>query len=172
MNFRKAKISDFDSCMKLYENGREYMRLNGNVSQWVNGYPSDELVAQDIKEGGLYLCEDGEMPKAVFYLGFEHEPTYNLIYNGKWTNNRPYVVIHRIAVDNDSHRKGICSNCFDFALKEAKKRDILNIRIDTHKDNVPMQGTVLKYGFSYCGIIYIEDGSERLAYQFENLCSR
>ena len=40
-----------------------------------------------------------------------------------------------------------------------------NIRIDTHKDNSIMQHNILKHGFSYCGIIYLLSGDERLAYQ-------
>lgn len=40
-----------------------------------------------------------------------------------------------------------------------------SIRIDTHRDNKPMQHLLNKNGFRYCGIIYLEDGDERLAYQ-------
>ena len=40
-----------------------------------------------------------------------------------------------------------------------------NIRIDTHRDNTIMQHVIMKYGFTYCGIIYLLSGDERLAYQ-------
>ena len=40
-----------------------------------------------------------------------------------------------------------------------------NIRIDTHRDNVIMRHLLEKHGFKYCGIIYLENGDERLAYQ-------
>jgi hypothetical protein len=40
-----------------------------------------------------------------------------------------------------------------------------NIRIDTHGDNHIMQHVIKKYGFTYCGIIYLASGDERLAYQ-------
>ncbi len=40
-----------------------------------------------------------------------------------------------------------------------------NIRIDTHLDNRIMQHVIKKYGFTYCGIIYLASGDERLAYQ-------
>ena len=42
------------------------------------------------------------------------------------------------------------------------------IRIDTHRDNKIMQHNLLKYGFTYCGIIYLANGDERLAYQKHN----
>ena len=40
-----------------------------------------------------------------------------------------------------------------------------SIRIDTHRDNHIMQHNILKHGFTYCGIIYLESGDELLAYQ-------
>jgi RimJ/RimL family protein N-acetyltransferase len=40
-----------------------------------------------------------------------------------------------------------------------------NIRIDTHRDNQIMQHCLAKAGFSYCGIIHLLNGDERLAYQ-------
>lgn len=39
------------------------------------------------------------------------------------------------------------------------------LRIDTHRDNHIMQHNILKHGFTYCGIIYLLSGDERLAYQ-------
>jgi RimJ/RimL family protein N-acetyltransferase len=42
---------------------------------------------------------------------------------------------------------------------------IPNIRIDTHRDNAIMQHLLEKNGFVKCGIIYVEDGSPRIAYQ-------
>ena len=38
-------------------------------------------------------------------------------------------------------------------------------QIDTHKDNIPMQRVLLRNGFVYCGIIHLENGDERIAYQ-------
>ena len=34
-----------------------------------------------------------------------------------------------------------------------------------YRDNVIMQHNIAKHGFSYCGIIYLASGDERLAYQ-------
>ena len=40
-----------------------------------------------------------------------------------------------------------------------------SIRIDTHADNRPMQTSLSRLGFVYCGIIYVENGDSRQAYQ-------
>ena len=39
-----------------------------------------------------------------------------------------------------------------------------NIRIDTHRDNSIMRHCLQKAGFAYCGIIYLANGDERLAF--------
>ena len=40
-----------------------------------------------------------------------------------------------------------------------------HLRIDTHEDNRIMQRAVEKLGFHRCGIIYVSDGSPRIAYE-------
>ena len=40
-----------------------------------------------------------------------------------------------------------------------------SIKIDTHKENFVMRGLLEKNGFEYCGIILLEDGAERVAYE-------
>jgi hypothetical protein len=58
----------------------------------------------------------------------------------------------------DAH--GIFSSIMEFCFSNDE-----NIRIDTHHDNKIMQHNILKHGFTYCGIIYLLSGDERLAYQ-------
>ena len=41
-----------------------------------------------------------------------------------------------------------------------------HIRIDTHEDNIVMQKAIAKNGFHKCGIIYTDDGSPRIAYEY------
>ena len=51
------------------------------------------------------------------------------------------------------------------ALRSAKIR-YGHLRIDTHKDNIPMQKALEKNGFGRCGMIYTDDGSQRIAYDW------
>lgn len=43
------------------------------------------------------------------------------------------------------------------------------MRIDTHENNKVMQHLIKKNGFQECGIIYVEDGSPRIAYEKYNV---
>ena len=81
------------------------------------------------------------------------------VYEGEWADDvQPYHVVHRIASFPDAH--GIFSSIMEFCFSHDT-----NIRIDTHRDNTIMQHNILKHGFTYCGIIYLLSGDERLAYQ-------
>jgi GNAT superfamily N-acetyltransferase len=89
------------------------------------------------------------------------EPVYEAMTEGGWLNAAPYGVIHRIAVAEAGRGKGVARFCFDFAFSRCG-----NLKIDTHRDNLPMQKALAKAGFAYCGVVYYDkvDG-ERLAYQ-------
>lgn len=158
MEIRHTTLEEIDIVMNIYANARQFMRENGNLTQWVNAYPSLELITNDILNGNSYVCIDCSRIVGVFSFIQGIDPTYLKIYEGKWLNDEPYGVVHRIAAE--IHEKGVASYCLDWCLSKCK-----SIRIDTHRDNVVMQNLLAKNGFFKCGIIYLEDGSERLAYQ-------
>ncbi len=158
MNIRKANHEDLPTIEAIYQQARAYMRENGNLNQWLNGYPDRATVEKDMAGGNCHVCEEDGQIVGVFAFFQEPDPTYREIFDGSWCNDEPYVVIHRIAVA--THRKGIASRCFDFALEHCR-----NLRIDTHQDNIPMQRSLKKNGFRRCGIIHLANGDPRIAFQ-------
>ncbi len=159
-SIRKTKKSDLEAVMQIYADARMYMRASGNPEQWSGGYPSEDIVRGDMEKGCLYVCEeDGEL-LGVFYFAKENDPTYAKIYEGAWLNDAPYAVIHRIAVSKNSHGKGVAAFIFQSCFEQCS-----NLKIDTHRDNIPMQKALLKNGFVRCGIIYLASGDERIAFQ-------
>ena len=160
MEIRLAKISDIEAINAIYASARKFMVQNGNPNQWKNGYPTENAILGDIMEKKLYLCEENGMPLAVFYYSEGPDPTYAVIEDGAWLNTRPYGVIHRIAVSDLARGRGISRICFDFALQRCG-----NLKIDTHRDNLPMQAALEKYGFLRCGTIHLLNGEERIAFQ-------
>lgn len=156
---REARPTDMAEIMKVMDAAKKIMRQSGNMHQWIDGYPSEAVISADMeRNGGFVIVEDD---KIVGYFAFlaSPEPTYARIYEGKWLDDeRPYHVVHRIASYPDTH--GIFSCIMDFCFSKDT-----NIRIDTHRDNIIMQHNILKHDFTYCGIIYLASGDERLAYQ-------
>ena len=156
---RKADSNDLPDIMAVLEAAKGIMRASGNMDQWVNGYPSEEVVLKDMEKGWGHVVEDDGKVTGYFAFMESPEPTYAEIFGGEWLDDTlPYHVIHRIGSYPDVH--GIFGSIIGWSMS----RDA-NLRIDTHRDNLIMQHNILKHGFKYCGIIYLESGDERLAYQ-------
>ena len=158
MIFRKTEIKDIKEVAEIYGVARSFMKETNNPSQWANGYPTLEDINSDVKEGCSYVVEEDGQLIAVFYFRIGNDKTYDKIYEGEWINSEPYSVIHRVAVRCAG--RGLVGKIFDYCYLQYP-----NLKIDTHKDNIPMQRALIKNGFARCGIIYLENGDERIAYQ-------
>ena len=191
---RPATAADLPALRPVFEAAKGIMRADGNLHQWdAPGFPPDALLLRDIDRGGGYVIEisprdpsglgrndkkfvilseakesmivissgaAGGVEKSVvayFALLPSPEPTYDRI-EGAWLTDEPYGVIHRMASYPQVH--GIFAAIIDFAAAR-----YAHLRIDTHQDNRIMRHLIEKHGFTYCGIIWLEDGAERLAYE-------
>ena len=158
-SIRRSTARDIDRIMEVYESAKLFMRSQGNYGQWAGGYPDRETILTDIAHWSHYLAEDEEgniLMVFSFILG--EDPTYKVIENGRWLNDKPYGTVHRIA--SSGLKGGMLKACVDYC-----KVMVDNIRIDTHADNSPMQNALHRLKFSFCGIIYTSDDSPRLAFQ-------
>jgi len=134
------------------------MRSHGNARQWDDAYPGRELMRSEIDSGHCFVICERRAVVGTFCLIFGDDPTYGRIEDGRWLNEAPYGTIHRLA--SDGSVKGVGHCCIEFCYSQIK-----NLRADTHSDNIPMQRLLEKEGFERCGIIHLEDGSPRIAYQ-------
>ena len=156
---RKATHEDIPALMSLFECAKEIMRASGNLHQWGSGYPSVNVLRQDIEQGVCYVATggvDGEIEATMAFIPGP-DPTYSYIEGGAWLDDNPYHVIHRIAVAKPG--KGYARQLLDWAFEHTG-----TVRIDTHRDNVIMHHILRKYGFEYCGVIYLVNGDARDAY--------
>lgn len=176
---KSAALADLPQILAVYERARQFMKANGNESQWglpspgKSVWPSEETLVERINEGTLYLCvtdsclqtevcgveqdavcvtdTSGEKIAAVFGYAIGEDPVYRTIFDGSWPEgSEHYGTIHMIASANIV--RGAASFCFDWALQQCNV-----LRIDTHPNNKPMRSLLEKCGFSYCGKIIFED---------------
>ena len=158
-SIRPAQATDLETILAVLAAARNFMCATGNPHQWVDGYPSAAVVEADLARGGGYVVEDDGAVVAYFAFLPSPEPTYAAIEGGAWLDDTAsYHVVHRIG--SYPHVHGIFDAILDWCFEQEP-----NIRIDTHRDNRIMQHLIARYGFSYCGIIHLASGAERLAYQ-------
>ena len=156
-SIRTATLADLPQILHIYAQARDFMRRTGNPNQWRDSHPAESILRSDIEQQQLYVWDENGQIQAVFAYIPGIDPTYLRIDGGQWLNDEPYGVIHRIAVAQQG--QGLIARIFDWAMQQCP-----DLRIDTHRDNKPMQRSLQKYGFQYCGIIYLESGDERLAF--------
>lgn len=154
---RRAEVEDLNRIFELYAIARAYMRASGNPHQWGASNPPREKVEADLRQGQLYVVEDGNGIHGVFALIFGDDPTYARI-DGAWPDEGPYAVVHRLAGDGSG-------GVFAAAMDYAKARSAA-VRVDTHADNATMHHLLQKHGFVRCGTIWLENGDPRIAYQW------
>lgn len=159
MDIRHARIDELDQIMNIYVHAKKFMDEHGNEKQWAgsNGV-TPEKISKMISDDTLYVGEEDGILHFVFAYIQGEDPTYKVITDGAWINDNYYGTIHRLASNGTT--KGVVNIVTKWALER-----LSSLRIDTHHDNVVMQNALAKEGFTRCGIIYLENGDPRIAYQ-------
>lgn len=172
MEKTQIRLIDKSEINKVMEIITDAIKLLGkNSLQWQQGYPNEKIMLNDIINGNLYGYYIDSFLVGVVSLVKGIDINYTEIYQGNWiiAANENDLTIHRIAIRENFHQKGIGKALIKFAIDKAKlDPTIKSIKLDTHVKNIPMQQISLKNGFEYRGIIYIkrdEVDNSRLAYE-------
>ena len=157
--FRGAVRGDLAQILKIYAHARAAMKESGNPTQWGDNFPPQELLEEDIDSNRLFLYVVNGQIEAVFAFILGADPTYAAIEDGQWLDDTlPYGTVHRLA--SAGKHKGVGKAVLDWSMEHCQ-----SLRADTHADNKIMQHLLEKNGFARCGIIHVEDGTPRVAYQ-------
>ena len=167
MLIRKTTRSDIASLMPIFDEARRTISALG-IDQWQNGYPSENVISADVEKNQSYLCETEGRACGTFAMLTDGEPTYDKIYEGHWLtgdDSSDYIAIHRVAISVSSRGSGLSGKIIGYAADFAKEKSRKSLRIDTHRGNAVMRRMLEKNGFVFCGVIYLENGDERVAYE-------
>ena len=167
LRFRRGVECDLEPIMELVADAQNWFRRQG-IDQWQDGYPTPEIVLNDISNGNNYIVEYNGNIVATFVVSFDGEPTYAVVKGKGWLNDNPYAVVHRIAVADEYRRKGIAVEILHYVEELCRERAISDIRIDTHRDNVAMRSLVKILDYTHCGRITLTSGALREAYHKVN----
>lgn len=163
MKVRKSTLADLTALMEVFDKGREIQHQSGNFSQWNNGYPSHDLLKQDILTGHSYvvISDEAEVdyPEGTilgtYYLHQGPNPIFASINPIQWLNQENYVTVHRMSSN------GLVKGAGRFILQTVIDSHE-NVRLFTHEDNGQMLKLCLALGFQHCGYFNLVDGTERI----------
>ena len=165
--FRLAKENDLDAIMGIIDDGKLFLKMQG-VDQWQKGDPSAAKILEDIhQKEGYVLCNDGQVVASVAIL-MRDEANYAALLSGEWGNKAPYAAIHRIALQSSTRGTAFSSQLMQHIKAVCLSKGLYTIRVDTHRQNIPMQRYLEKNGFVRRGTIFLlggaEKGAERIVY--------
>ena len=157
---RKATINDIEIVMEIINDAKKYLKKQNSL-QWnqADGYPTINDMLKDIDNGSCYLYIENNEVIGTMSIITTPDENYDEI-DGKWLTNEKYASIHRIAIKNTHHKKGIGVKMLLAAEKIVKANNIYSIKIDTHKINIPMTKTIINSGYTYCGVITLKRSKE------------
>ncbi len=165
MHYHTAQPEDIERICQIIESAKESLRSRA-IDQWQRGYPNREVVEGDICRGvGRVVTNNKGTVVGYGALILTGEPAYDLLTDGEWLTEGQYGVIHRLCTHSDEARKGVAGYFMAAAEEELIRQGVRSMRIDTHPENLYMQGLIVKRGYTYCGNVIIE--SLRLAYEKE-----
>lgn len=172
MNIRATTPKDIDAVMTIIEEARTTIAALG-INQWQNGTPNRAMITEDMAlgQGRVVTADDGTI-LATFSVIYTGEPTYDTVYGGAWQTSDldgdgsiAYIAIHRVAISVAQRGKGIATAIVEYAESFARILGKTSLRIDTHEGNVIMRRMLEKNGFLPRGIIHLQNGDPRIAYE-------
>ena len=166
MGYRAGEEKDLENIMAVIHDAQRTMGEAG-LDQWQDGYPSEEVILGDIRKGESRIWEEEGKILGTAMLSFRGESDYDRIYDGEWKLGEvSYATIHRIAVLSADRRRGTAGKLLKAMEEEIRKNGFSVIRMDTHRDNVPMRTWLGSHGFLHCGTIFLGRTEEtRLAFE-------
>lgn len=164
---RHAQLSDLDEIWQL-RNETSSLLKSRQIDQWQHNLPDKQTFIKDINQGEFFVYEIDNKVVGMIAVKEGIEPTYNKIFEGNWSLDKPYMTIHRLAVNPLYLGKKISFELMEFAHQIARDKNINYLRIDTHENNLYAQRlfTNLKYqlkGYILLDKVHIGD-RKRLAY--------
>ena len=83
MKIRKSRMEDVNDIMNIIAAAKQYMVSHGNTTQWVDGYPGEDIIISDIKDNNSYVITHNDIIAGTFSFIIGKEPTYQVIKNGE-----------------------------------------------------------------------------------------
>lgn len=147
-----------DEVFKIYQH---YVRVISSmqekgIDQWDELYPNAADIAADIAAGDLFVGEEDGKLLCAFAVNTECEEEYDAC---PWTYpDRPYIVVHRLAVNPKYQRQGIARAAMEHVEKKAKEEGIKTIRLDTFCENPAGASLYESLGFKVIGYAHWRKG--------------
>jgi ribosomal protein S18 acetylase RimI-like enzyme len=152
MQIRLATLTDIPAIMQVIAEVVPLMRDVGNL-QWDDTYPNPVVFEEDISLNQLWVADIAGEIAGVAAITTEQYPEYAQV---GLDISQTAIVVHRLAVSPRYKGQGIAITLMEQAEKEAIRRGIKFLRIDTNTQNQVAQHLFVKTGYVFAGEMNLE----------------
>lgn len=156
VQIRRADEGDAGAVWELVERCREAL-LTAGIRQWVDSYPTRQIVERGIADGNTWMLAAGERCMATITLDDEQEPQYGSV---PWKTAEPSLVVHRLCVDPALQGRGLGRRLMEHAHLFGRRHGYASVRLDAYSDNPAALELYRRLGYSEVGEVYFA-GRER-----------
>ena len=145
MKYVKANLVDLEQIINMKNDVKKRIE-NEYLPIWLNGYPMDESIIQDINlnQGRVVKIDDEVVAYAVFHWTSEEED-----YPDGTFSVEPLLSFGRVMVKNGYTGKHIGDYLIRSLIEEAKTMNALGMGILADACNIKAVNLYKKYGFKY-----------------------
>lgn len=153
MDYRVAEVKDYSEIIKIKNEVKDRI-IKENLPIWLNGYPLDEMILEDIKKGygRVIVAEENIIAYACFHPAIEEYP----IDTFKRKNLQSFG---RVMVKDAFLGKHVGSFLIESMIEEAKKMQVEGLGILADACNFKAIRLYEKYGFK-------KEGSRQFPYAY------
>lgn len=147
ITYTLAGQSDLPVIWELYQAGIRGL-LESGIFQWDALYPDQEILAEDVKKGEMYLGWLGEQLACAYVLNQECDPEYA---DGMWQYpGEPFRVVHRLCVDPACQGQGVGGQTMQHIEEMVRAAGVRVIRLDVFSRNP--KALTLYENLGYCRV--------------------
>lgn len=152
MDFKCAKISDFDRIADFYRSVIENTSDIEKYARWVYGqHPTDVMILNYIRQGAMYLLMDAQTIVGAVALTPSQGEDYHTINWAVDAADDEVTVVHLLCVHPAYQRQGIGKRLILESIGIAENALKKAIRLDALASNTPAHRMYRSLGFEHRG---------------------
>lgn len=160
LQIRAAQEAELTRVQAFYDSLIDAMQDAAFKPGWKKGiYPSPELLRTSLRDGTLYVGEEGGELVAAMVADHNYNESYRRIAWSVEASDEELLIVHALGVHPAFSGRGIAKEMVRRVLALAKEGGIKTVRLDVLCGNLPAEKAYTRMGFRYLDTIrmYYED---------------
>ena len=153
----RAELSDMADLLLIADEASAFLVSKG-MEQQSDNFLNPGVLRKDITAGSCWLFTYEGVSAGCMSLYVTPEPDYARL-EGKWLteDGAPYGTVHRVAVRDIFHGRGLASDMMQLAEDLSSGMGCVSVRVDTHADNRGMRSLLTSRGYTECGFFWLDE---------------